>query len=1132
MAEIYDNIETNFLDGLKGVMHGQSVKRVDFCVGYFNLRGWRHIAEDVDVLPGSEVREPDEDGRLIAHHRTCRLLVGMYKSPKDLIREEFSSAKSKVDNAYATECKYQIAKDFCKQLCIGVPTAETEKALQKLLEQLKSGKVVVKLYLRHQLHAKLYIAHRENDAIAMQAIMGSSNLTQGGFNSNGELNARFDDSDHVRKLDKWFNDRWNDPWCLDITQEIIDAIETSWASPDPIPPYYIYLKTAYHLSEDARAGFNEFDIPKEFENKLFDFQVTAAKLAARNLDKRGGAMIGDVVGLGKTITACAVAKMYENSIGCCTLIICPANLQEMWQGYIKKYDLKADVLSIDKKFEPDQMRCYRLCIIDESHNLRNRDSVRYKRIRELLKKQGSRVLLLTATAYNKSYLDISSQLRLFISNDTELGIRPEKYIEVIGGDNAFASKHSQISNQTIQAFELSDYPDDWSSLMKHFLVRRTRTFIKNNYAKTDDQNGRLYLQFSDGKKSYFPDRIPHTVKFNVSENSQYAKLYSDEMLAKIDRLKLPRYGLSQYIDDRKTADVATYIKKTLDHLSKAGKRLMGFCLSTFGKRMDSCGYAFLLTLKRHLLRNLVYLYAIEHRQPLPIGDTNDIGKFYDETMDDEDGENNEQNPSLDSACTLEDFKKIAETYYKNLFSSNPSNIDWLDSAYFKRSLKKHLTEDRDVLLEMLQLCGEWDPSKDPKLDELHRLLTQNHPNDSVLVFTQYADTAEYLCRELQKRGITDVASVTGNCDHISELVCRFSPKSNEDLVKGMQIKPIRILIATDVLSEGQNLQDAHVIMNFDMPWAIIRLIQRAGRVDRIGQTSETIDCYSFFPADGIEKVIRLRERLKERIRQNANVLGSDEEFFEGNATNLDDLYNEKAGILDSAEDDGDVDTASMAYQIWKNATEAKPELKDIIQHMGNVSYSAKAAKDGKSGGITYARTYNNFDVLTWLSNHKDEEGKYQIISQSQNVILNALACPIDEPVCEPLAEHHEMVGQAVAHVRKQSMGFTFAGALGYANSTRKKIHDILYEASQKTPDLWFSREKLELVKKALQEVYETPLLENTQELLKVMLRDGETTDAIINTVIARYLKHELCLSSEDRTQSKDPMILCSMGLCE
>ena len=177
-------------------------------------------------------------------------------------------------------------------------------------------------------------------------------------------------------------DRWEDLFCIDITKELTDVIDNSWASDRDIPPYYIYLKIAYHLSEEARNGIKEFVLTPEFRRELFDFQQNAVKIAARylNNDKRGGAMIGDVVGLGKTITACAIAKIYEMTFASSTLIICPANLQDMWRKYVRKYDLKADIMSMSKPFDVDAARYYRLIIVDESHNLRN-GGKRYQNIK-------------------------------------------------------------------------------------------------------------------------------------------------------------------------------------------------------------------------------------------------------------------------------------------------------------------------------------------------------------------------------------------------------------------------------------------------------------------------------------------------------------------------------------------------------------------------------------------------------------------------------------------------------------------------------------------------------------------------------------------------------------------------------
>ena len=245
--------------------------------------------------------------------------------------------------------------------------------------------------------------------------------------------------------------------------------------------------------------------------------------------------------------------MYENTFGSNTLIICPANLQDMWEKYRKQYDMKADIMSMAKPIDVDNARYYKLIIVDESHNLRNSQGVRYRNIRDLIQKQDCKVLLLTATPYNKQYKDLSSQLRLFIDDDTDLGIRPEAYIRSIGGERKFAEKHEDFI-RSIKAFERSEFQEDWQELMKLFLIRRTRTFIKENYAKTDSKNGRKYLEFKDGHKSYFPDRIPKAIKFQTTEGDQYSRLYSEEMVSLMESLKLPRYGLIHYLDEKKVYD--------------------------------------------------------------------------------------------------------------------------------------------------------------------------------------------------------------------------------------------------------------------------------------------------------------------------------------------------------------------------------------------------------------------------------------------------------------------------------------------------------------------------------------------------------------------------------------------------
>lgn len=1125
MAQIYDNIETKFTEGLKAIISNAQVKRVDFCVGYFNLRGWDLVVNEIDQLEGNFIYEKDENIQ-----RICRLLIGMHRPPIEIVRRLYSLQSNRAPDPDEVKlCKRQIADDFRKQLIVGKQTAQDEHNLRRLSAQLKAKRVCIKLYLKEPLHAKLYIAHRPNDNFnSIQAIMGSSNLTYSGLHGQGELNAGFSDSDHAEKLANWFDDRWEDRLSIDISEELIEIIDNSWAGDKIIPPYYIYLKTAYHLSREARNSISEFSLPREFKKELFPFQETAVKLAARHLEKRGGAMIGDVVGLGKTITACAIAKVYELNHACSTLILCPANLQAMWNKYVIKYDLKADIYSISKPIDVNNIRHYDLVIIDESHNLRNSEGKRYQNIKQLISLQNCKILMLTATPYNKDFTDLANQLKLFLKDDTDLGIQPEEYIRAIGGEREFSKKHEDYI-RSIKAFERSSEPDDWRELMRLFLIRRTRTFIKESYAQTDPANEKKYLQFKDGTKSYFPERIPKSITFPMQKGDQFSRLYSEDVMDKMALLKLPRYGLTKYISDKLPEGISKADEDIINNLSRAGERMMGFCRTNFFKRLDSSGVSYLISLYRHVLRNAIFIYAIENKLPLPIGDE---GNLTDNLLEDEDIENElfEENHirlvektddnNFSFSTSMEDYLSVAKQHY-NSIASNSNNVRWINSIYFKRTLKQKLVDDCNLLLEIISCCGTWDTNKDKKLNTLFELITKEHKKEKVIVFTQYSDTAKYVHSQLKKRGIKNMECVTGASKNPTQIVERFSPISNtvEDIPD--EKNQLRVLVATDVLSEGQNLQDAHIVVNYDLPWAIIRLIQRAGRVDRIGQTAENVLCYSFFPAEGVEQIIRLRQRLTNRINENAEVVGSDEIFFEGNEQNLMDIYNEKNGILDD-EDDGDVDLSSKAYQIWKNATDAKPDLKTIIPSLCDVVYSTKQNTESPiyEGVITYAKTATDNDMLIWINK------RGEVITYSQNTILKALSCSIEESALSRFENHHDLVSTSIDHINTQEV--KVGGTLGSRLSTKYRVYTMLEAYCKHNVGSLFITDELKL---AMDDIYNYPLQENARILLNRQLRKGVSVMDIAQLVVEMRSDEELSIKNrDDNDRNKEPQIICSMGL--
>src|SRR5436309_2982058 len=332
MPRIFDNIEHRLLHALQNTL--KISQRADFCVGYFNMRGWRYIDEIMDNWKGGETE-------------CCRLLIGMQDRPEDELRKVFSLRGGQdVDQSTVSRLKTHIAQEFREQLLIGAPTNEDQEGLRRLSRQLREKKVIVKLFLRHKLHAKLYLLYQQSRITPIVGYLGSSNLTLAGLQHQGELNVDVLDSDACIKLESWFNDRWDDRWCLDISDELAEIIDESWARDEMPPPYYIYLKMAYHLSQEARAGLQDFSIPTIFKNQLFDYQVAAVKIAAHHLNKRGGVLIGDVVGLGKTLMATALSRIMQDDFGMETLVICPKNLIRMWQEYMHEYSLVSQAISV------------------------------------------------------------------------------------------------------------------------------------------------------------------------------------------------------------------------------------------------------------------------------------------------------------------------------------------------------------------------------------------------------------------------------------------------------------------------------------------------------------------------------------------------------------------------------------------------------------------------------------------------------------------------------------------------------------------------------------------------------------------------------------------------------------------
>jgi superfamily II DNA/RNA helicase len=711
----------------------------------------------------------------------------------------------------------------------------------------------------------------------------------------------------------------------------------------------------------------------------------------------------------------------------------------------------------------------------------------------------------------------------------------------------FRRQHPQTPVRSLSAFEQSNHAEDWQQLMSRYMVRRTRSFIKDNYAKTDPSSNRKYLEFPNGIRSYFPLRTPKTARFAIGNlnNDQYARLYSEKVVDVINSLALPRYGLGNYEESHHHRQPNSDEQKLLNNLSLAGWRLMGFCRTNLFKRLESSGIAFIQSLERHILRNYVYLYAIEQGLDIPIG-TQDA-ELLDTQNNDEDTDSiqalNLDFEAQNNGNSLEDevgnltvleqkeavYKQQATKIYELYQSQYKKRFKWLRSNLFRSSLTRDLKHDSQALIGILQSCGEWRQQNDHKLQTLVQLITKDYPDEKILIFTQFADTARYIGKALIHDGLQQVEVVTGSSSNPTETAHRFSPKSNnKNIVPDHQI---RVLITTDVLSEGQNLQDSHIIINYDLPWAIIRLIQRAGRIDRIGQESEEILCYSFLPADGVEQLINLRGRLRERLQENASVVGTDEIFFEGGSDQiLLDLYHEKAGIIDEDED-SEVDLTSEALQIWKNAIDAEPKLEKIISQMPNVVYATRKhdpenypTEQNPEGVLMYLRTADGTDALAWLN----RDGKS--VTQSQARILRMARCNPDTPPQLRHPQHHELVEKGAKNLVEQQK--SSGGQLGSPRSARAKIYERLSSYMKKVEEemlLLATGADWENLRKAHEEIYKYPLRQTASNSLNRQLKSGATDEQLAEMVRSMRDNDQLCIVHPEEEQ-KDAQIICSMGL--
>lgn len=1100
MPSIYDNLTdaTRLGPALQGDL--TNFTSVDIATGYLDLRGWNGFAT---ILDGKARAEGDPP--------VARVLIGMVMPSEAAamlaaLQEKIQPAGYGADIndlRKATVAKDQLVRHLRTQLMRGVPDAAEQRTLQQLREQLASGAVEMKVFTDAPLHGKTYIFNAPGNAfLERRAYIGSSNLTAAGHFRNLELNIDVVDKDAADKVAAWFEDRWNARFSLPITADLIDLIEESWASDDQPTPFEVYLKVCHSLSEDAREGMG-YVLPPSMQNLLLDYQETAVRTLARRIVRRGGTMLGDVVGLGKTLTAVATSLMLEAAEDYTTLVLCPKNLERMWEEHIERYDMTgARVIPYsmaDKKLP--ELKRFHLVICDESHNLRNNNSKANEAIKDYVRRNGSKVLLLTATPYNLAFADVANQIGLYIDDDEDLGIQPTAAMAL---DPQLRDKvDGKVT--TLAAFRKSEEAEDWKRLMSDHLVRRTRSFVRRTAKKelVTQTDGTVveqeYLQFANGQRFHFPDRISKPLSLTFAEDDPARLMEDDDTLDAIRDLMLPRYRLADYDDPRKPHSDTDL--KILDDIRSGRGNVSGFVRVGLFKRLSSSGHSFILSLQRQRARNALFIYAMDNGLDVPLGSFSDhqFG-LSDRDIDDE-----------------TDLHGSMDTRYTELQRKLPASTKWLSTKVFKSSLRKDLERDNRILTELLDSYGTWDATKDSKINALVDLLRTEHPGEKVLVFTEYVDTAEYVAEALRDAGIANVGLASGQSEDAAAIARRFSPESNrlpgEEPGEEEQVHPIDVLVATDVLSEGQNLQDAHIVVNYDLPWAIIRIIQRAGRVDRVGQKAREVFIY-LITHEKIEQAIRLRQRIRARLHANAAAFGSDEQFFGGEdeIQVLDELYKGHVPDEDQLDtDEGEADAVSEAWLVWSKVKETKPELAQRVIRMQDMVHSTRDAypHERRAGVTVYAATNSGVDAFA--TSFTDQYGNLVEKLLTPLEALHIFRAQESTPTAELREDHFEREGRLVRDKLTTEMV-----AVGNLKGIRKW-------AVERLAGTIFGVDAAE----AISAMNDRPLTEFANLRLRHARRAKYSDQDLVDLVNQLHEDERLVIGSTERDEIK---LVCSIGV--
>lgn len=1109
--DIIDNRTEKLIDHLSQML-GTS-ERARFAVGYLFLSGLTGIAKRLLNLKELRLLIGNTSNR-----ETMEMLAEGYRridlAAEEVERQVYPKRTESRKMVQETAGNLRNAVELMDQ------TDEAQELIAGLIRMIEENRLKVRIYTKGRLHAKAYICDygkvfdpggklmdRHEKGIA---VVGSSNLTLAGLTHNTELNVIVQGNQNHAELVRWFDDLWKE--AQEFDEMLVLELKESWAVVQ-VRPYDIYLKTLYALMKDRLEGEEEQELfwDDDIFRKLANFQKVAVRQTIQMIRDFGGAFVADVVGLGKSYIGAAIVKHFERSDHARPLVICPAPLVGMWERYNEVYQLNARILSmgylredkndgVTKLLKDFHCKDRDFVLIDESHNLRHPDTQRYKVVQTFLS-TGRRCCFLTATPRNKSAWDIYHQIKLFHQDDrTDLPVSPPNLKEF---------------------FKLIEHGEKkLHDLLANILVRRTRNHIlrwygfdsethepvdPNRFQEYLDGKRRAYVLVG-GKHQFFPKRQLETIEYSIEDT--YQGLYQQLRgylgkprkgnlagTATAGELTYARYGLWHYVHAEKQK------KEPYISLQRAGANLRGLMRVLLFKRFESSVYAFQETIRRLLKIHELFMKSID-KGFVPAGEDAQYVLYESDTLEESD--------------IMDALREVSRRYDAGDFDIG--------------TLRDHIQNDIKLLKIIQQLVLCITPDKDVKLLTLKKRLAGKPLKAAKrLIFTQYADTAKYLYANLNPDDrLPDVEVIYSGDKSKERVVGRFAPKANPEYRFAKDQAELMTVIATDVLAEGLNLQDCDNIINYDLHWNPVRLIQRFGRIDRIGSEHEIIFAYNFLPEVGIEKNLGLHEKLHNRIQEIHDSIGEDSKILdESERLNPDAMYAiyERRGgepvqldLWGKPEDE--LLDLNEAEEILRQLRKDDPAE---FERIAKLREGIRTARPSLQKGLYVFCQAGRFQQLFLL----DEKGA--IISRDIPKVVGAVKCAPDAKAVDlPTGYNKAVMGVQCAfaeEVKHREAERTYVFNLSHGQLYVLRELRIFFEA---TTDI-----EIKGSVNILEKAYRGALTGAVKRELNQLRRSAVTGEALYKNLIRVYDQHNLkdvtARRNLELAERPVPRIVCSEG---